>query len=66
VMPLMVAILASMVLKEPFDVRKRIGFVLIVLGAVGIVQGRAARLGQRRISATLCFSSLASHGLAIP
>jgi drug/metabolite transporter (DMT)-like permease len=44
VMPLMVAILASMVLKEPFAVRKRIGFVLIVLGAVGIVWGRGGHL----------------------
>lgn len=40
VMPLMVAILASIVLKERFTVRKKIGFVLIVLGAVGIVWGR--------------------------
>jgi drug/metabolite transporter (DMT)-like permease len=45
VMPLMVAILASMVLKEPFNVRKRIGFVLIVFGAVGIVWGRGGTIG---------------------
>jgi len=45
VMPLMVAILASMVLKEPFNARKRIGFVLIVLGAVGIVWGRGGTIG---------------------
>ena len=45
VMPLMVAILAAMVLKEPFHIRKRIGFVLIVLGAVGIVWGRGGTIG---------------------
>jgi drug/metabolite transporter (DMT)-like permease len=45
VMPLMVAILASIVLKEPFTVRKRIGFVLIVLGAVGIVWGKDGVIG---------------------
>ena len=45
VMPLMVAILAAMVLKEPFNIRKRIGFVLIVLGAVGIVWGRGGTIG---------------------
>ncbi len=45
VMPLMVAILAAVVLKEPFDIRKRIGFVLIVLGAVGIVWGRGGTIG---------------------
>jgi drug/metabolite transporter (DMT)-like permease len=44
-MPLMVAILASMVLKEPFNVRKRIGLILIVLGAVGIVWGRGGTMG---------------------
>jgi drug/metabolite transporter (DMT)-like permease len=44
-MPLMVAILASMVLKEAFNIRKRIGFVLIVLGAVGIVWGRGGTIG---------------------
>ena len=45
VMPLMVAILASMVLKEPFKIRKRIGFVLIVLGAMGIVWGKGGAIG---------------------
>ena len=45
VMPLMVAILASIVLREPFNIRKRIGFVLIVLGAVGIVWGRGGTIG---------------------
>jgi drug/metabolite transporter (DMT)-like permease len=45
VMPLMVAILASVVLKEPFSVYKRIGFVLIVLGAMGIVWGSGGTIG---------------------
>jgi drug/metabolite transporter (DMT)-like permease len=45
VMPLMVAILASIVLKEPFNSRKRIGLILIVLGAVGIVWGRGGTIG---------------------
>ena len=45
VMPLMVAILASVILNEPFNVRKRIGFVLIVLGAMGIVWGSGGTIG---------------------
>ena len=45
VMPLMVAILASMVLKEPFNIRKRIGFLLIMLGAMGIVWGKGGAIG---------------------
>ena len=45
VMPLMVAILASMVLKESFNARKRIGFVLIVSGAMGIVWGTGGTIG---------------------
>lgn len=45
VMPLMVAILASLVLNEPFTARKKAGLVLIVLGAVGIVWGRGGTIG---------------------
>ena len=45
VVPLMVAILASMVLKEPFNIRKRIGFLLIMLGAMGIVWGKGGAIG---------------------
>ena len=45
VMPLMVAILASTVLNEPFEVRKKVGCVLIVLGAVGIVWGSGGTIG---------------------
>lgn len=36
-MPLMVAILAAAILKEPFTSRKTVGLTLIVLGAIGIV-----------------------------
>jgi hypothetical protein len=40
--------LASVVLREPFSILKRIGFVLIVLGAVGIVWGRGGTIGTTR------------------
>lgn len=45
VMPLMVAILASAILKEAFTSRKRVGFALIVVGAVGIVWGTGGTIG---------------------
>lgn len=45
VMPLMVAILASAILKEAFTSRKRVGFALIVTGAVGIVWGTGGTIG---------------------
>jgi drug/metabolite transporter (DMT)-like permease len=45
VMPLMVAILAAMILKEPFSARKWVGLAAIVLGAVGIVWGRGDAAG---------------------
>ncbi len=48
VMPLMVAMLASIVLKEAFNVRKRIGFALIVLGSAGIVWGSGGAFGTAR------------------
>jgi drug/metabolite transporter (DMT)-like permease len=37
VMPLMVAILAAAILKEPFTPSKTVGLALIVMGAIGIV-----------------------------
>jgi len=37
VMPLMVAILAAAILKEPFTSRKTFGLALIVVGAIGII-----------------------------
>jgi len=48
VMPLFVAILAAVVLREPFRVSKRIGFVLILIGVVGIVWGAGGAIGSRQ------------------
>jgi drug/metabolite transporter (DMT)-like permease len=45
VMPLMVAILAAKILKEPFPARKWAGLVTIVVGAVGIVWGNGGAVG---------------------
>ena len=44
VSPLMVAILAAVVLKEPFTVRTRVGFVLIVIGALAIVWNKGGAI----------------------
>jgi drug/metabolite transporter (DMT)-like permease len=46
VMPLMVAVLAAIVLKEQFSARKWIGLAAIVAGAVGIVWGRGGPMGS--------------------
>jgi drug/metabolite transporter (DMT)-like permease len=45
VMPLMVAILAAAILKEAFTPLKSVGFVLIVLGAIGVVWGTGGAVG---------------------
>jgi drug/metabolite transporter (DMT)-like permease len=45
VMPLMVAILAAMILKEPFSARKWGGLATILVGAVGIVWRRGGAVG---------------------
>jgi drug/metabolite transporter (DMT)-like permease len=45
VMPLMVAILAAAILKEPFTPQKRAGFALIMAGVVGIVWGNGGSIG---------------------
>lgn len=45
VMPLMVAILAALILKEPFTPQKSIGLALIVIGAIGIVWIRGGAIG---------------------
>src|SRR4051794_24112255 len=45
VMPLMVAILAAVILKEPFTLTKTAGLTLILIGAVGIVWIRGGGLG---------------------
>jgi len=48
VMPLMVAILAAVLLKEAFTLQKRVGFALIVTGVVGIVWGTGGTIGTRQ------------------
>ncbi len=44
VMPLAVAILAALILQEPFTGAKKLGFVLILLGAFGITWGTGGAL----------------------
>jgi drug/metabolite transporter (DMT)-like permease len=46
VMPLAVAILAAAILHEPFTGAKKIGFVLILLGVLGIAWGMGGGLGS--------------------
>jgi drug/metabolite transporter (DMT)-like permease len=46
VMPLAVAILAAAILHEPFTAAKKIGFVLILLGVLGIAWGAGGGLGS--------------------
>src|ERR1700722_13731341 len=46
VMPLMVALLATIVLKERFSARKWIGLAAIVAGALGIVSGHGNAVGR--------------------
>ncbi len=46
--PLYVAILATVVLGEAFTVAKRIGLVLIVTGVLGIVWGAGGTIGSRQ------------------
>jgi drug/metabolite transporter (DMT)-like permease len=48
VMPLMVAVLAAVILKETFTRQKSIGLVLIVLGAIMIVWATGGTLGTRQ------------------
>src|SRR5215475_3392567 len=48
VMPLMVAILAAAILKEPFTPQKTVGLALIVTGAIGIVWVTGGTLGTRQ------------------
>jgi drug/metabolite transporter (DMT)-like permease len=48
VMPLMVAILAAAILKEPFTPPKTVGLALIVFGGIGIVWLTGGALGTRQ------------------
>ncbi len=45
VMPLMVALLAAVVLREPFTAAKKIGFALILPGALAIASGPEIQVG---------------------
>jgi len=58
VMPLMVAMLAAVILKEAFTPQKKAGFVLIATGVVGIVWVAVAQSARHRILATCSFSAL--------
>ena len=59
-MPLMVALLAAVILREPFTAAKKIGFVLILFGAFGIAWGAGGdAIGvQADHRASCCFSAL--------
>jgi drug/metabolite transporter (DMT)-like permease len=48
VMPLAVAILAALVLHEPFTAAKKLGFVLILLGAFGVTWGTGGVTDSRQ------------------
>jgi drug/metabolite transporter (DMT)-like permease len=55
VMPLMVAILAAVVLREAFAPRKTVGLFLILLGAVGVAWTSGGTLGTRQNIGHLLF-----------
>src|ERR1700752_2420748 len=46
VMPLAVALLATVILHEPFTDAKKIGFVLILLGVLGVAWGAGGAIGS--------------------
>jgi drug/metabolite transporter (DMT)-like permease len=48
VMPLMVAVLAAIILKETFTLQKNVGLVLIVIGALTIVWATGGTFGTRQ------------------
>jgi drug/metabolite transporter (DMT)-like permease len=55
VMPLMVAVLATAVLKEAFTPQKRVGFALITTGVLGIVWGSGGTIGTAQNIGHLLF-----------
>ena len=55
VMPLMVAVLAPVILKEAFTPQKKAGFVLIATGVVGIVWGSGGTIGTTQNIGHLLF-----------
>jgi drug/metabolite transporter (DMT)-like permease len=67
VMPLMVAILAAVILKEGFTLQKSVGLILIAAGAVGIVWGTGGVIGtaQNVGHAMLLAAALAWAGYTV-
>jgi drug/metabolite transporter (DMT)-like permease len=55
VMPLAVAVLAAVILKETFTLRKKVGFVLIATGIVAIVSASGATIGTSQNVGHLLF-----------
>lgn len=55
VMPLVVAVLAAAILKEAFTLQKRVGFLLIATGVVGIVSVNGATIGTSQNIGHLLF-----------
>ena len=55
VMPLVVAVLAAAILKETFTLQKRVGFLLIATGVVGIVSVSGATIGTSQNIGDLLF-----------
>lgn len=55
VMPLVVAVLAAAILKEAFTLQKRVGFLLIATGVVGIVSVSGATIGTSQNIGDLLF-----------
>ncbi len=55
VMPLLVALLAAVVLREAFGVQKRLGFALVLIGVIGIVWSAGGTLGSRQNIGHLLF-----------
>jgi drug/metabolite transporter (DMT)-like permease len=55
VAPLMVAILAAAILREPFTFQKRIGCTLIAMGVIGIVWGAGGTIGTTETIGHLLF-----------
>jgi drug/metabolite transporter (DMT)-like permease len=54
-MPLMVALLACVILREPFAAHKRVGLALIASGVVGIVWGSGGTFGTTQTLGHLLF-----------
>lgn len=53
--PLMVAVLAAAVLREPLPLAKRVGCALVVAGTIGIVLGAGATIGTAQTLGHLLF-----------